>query len=169
MPDATTDSDNEVDLLSKGYLVEGELVHLECCTNADANPTPIFEWHRVPAVAQRSQPAASNLTADLIDSRVSVRLPSNHVHHHSTSLIKSNQELVRRGSTPPRLCNRLRINLTRFDNLYNYKCMISNEALVNRKPIEDTLTLAVECKKQSIHQDLFTKFNIYLFIYLLNH
>lgn len=134
LPGGNEESDNEVDLLSKGYLVEGELVHLECCTNADANPTPNFEWHRMPVTR-------ANLT-DL--ERVSVRLSPNHVHHHSSSLIKNNQELVRRGSGS-RLCNRLRVNLTRFDNLYNYKCMISNEALVNRKPIEDTLALTVEC------------------------
>lgn len=116
-------------------VVEGELVHLECCTNGDANPPPVFEWHRT---------ARANLT-DL--ERVSVRLPVNHVHHHSSSLIKSNQELVRHGSdADARLCNRLRVNLTRFDNLYVYRCMISNEALVNRKPIEDSLSLTVECK-----------------------
>lgn len=119
----------------KEYLVENEVAYLECCTNADANPTPIFEWHRL---------ARANLSAET--DRVSPHVNPTHVHHHSSSLIKSNQELVRRTTNGrEELCNRLRSNLTRFDNLYSYRCLISNEALVNRKPIEDSLTLTVEC------------------------
>lgn len=32
---------------NKGYFVENDRISLECCTNADVNPEPVFEWNKI--------------------------------------------------------------------------------------------------------------------------
>ena len=42
------------------------------------------------------------------------------------------------------LCNSIELNVNRFDNNYDYKCTVTNEALVNG--LSDSIRLRVECK-----------------------
>ena len=43
-----------------------------------------------------------------------------------------------------RLCNNLQLNLTRQDNDYYFKCVVTNDALINGKK-DDNFFVSVEC------------------------
>jgi hypothetical protein len=111
----------------RDFLVENDRVQLECCTNSDVNPDPIFEWHR-----QDQRAVAASTSAALAKLKYRVL--------RSNRTVKLNEQLNR-------LCNYLPLNLTRYDNDAAYKCVVTNDALFNKPPAEDTILLNVECKK----------------------
>ena len=123
-----------VNSYNKGFLVENDLINLECCTNGDANPQPSFEWIKLPRI------------------RSSNSRPKNMATYSKSDLDSLNPQLLFAQDLRPnymnsgRICNSFQLNMTRHDNNYMYKCMVSNEALANKLTIEDNLMLSVECK-----------------------
>ncbi len=107
---------------SKGYLVENEKINLECCTNSDANPQPLFKWYKL----SRNQ---ANEDDDAILLQKSDSINQKNIYYNSEN----------------RICSRLSLNLSRYDNDYVYKCSVGNEALINKKSLNENLKLSVEC------------------------
>lgn len=111
---------------SKNYLVENDKIKLECCTNNDANPPPLFKWHKL---SRNGLKLGNNINNDAI------LLQQNRLEN--TNYLKSKH-----------MCNYLSLNLTRMDNQFIYKCSVSNEALSGSGVfLEDSIKLSVECKK----------------------
>ena len=108
---------------SKGYLVENDKIKLECCTNNDANPSPLFKWYKL---ARQGVKSLSTVSADAVLIQQNVL--------ENTDYLKNKH-----------LCNYLHLNLTRLDNEFIYKCSVSNEALSYNVYLEDSYKLSVEC------------------------
>ena len=106
--------------LDRAYHVENEEVALECCTNMDANPLPVFEWTKVQAVTTRFGAVKRNERIHLFTSS-------------STALDKQSGKI----------CSVFRVNLTREDNGRLFKCSVLNDAI--KQPIEERLAISVEC------------------------
>lgn len=98
-------------------LVEGNSIDLTCCTNIDAYPEPIFKWYK-----QHIQ----NL---------------NEIELINTNNIKLNGNNFK---TKFDICNKIELNLNRYDNYYIYKCGVYNS--LNTQGLNQTLRLSVECK-----------------------
>ena len=102
-------------------MIEGDKVRLNCCTNSDISPQAKFKWFK----SGRSTSAA-------------------------TELINTNNVKLLNGywlsEDAKDLCNSVELSVNRYDNNYEYKCSVSNEALVTG--LTDTIRLAVECKKK---------------------
>jgi len=110
---------------AKSYLVENDKIKLECCTNNDANPAPLFKWHKI------SRSTGLKSTFNYNDA---ILLQQNRLEN--TNYLKSKH-----------MCNYLSLNLTRMDNEFIYKCSVSNEALSETNVfLEDSIKLSVECK-----------------------
>ena len=103
--------------------MENNLVNLECCTNSDANPQPRFEWSRMAKKQAKSR---------------------SHSRPFDNDTQKTNSEIVYLSGG--KICNVLQLNLSRYDNNHFYKCSVSNEALINKKSLDDNLFVIVECK-----------------------
>lgn len=106
-------------------MVEGDTAELECCTNGDANPTPVFEWTKLPKTGRRSNAIVLQNPPPIKSSR----------GLHQTRLNARGQ-----------LCHSLSVNVSRHDNHVVYKCSITNDATT--RTIEDTMTLSVEFKPE---------------------
>lgn len=105
-------------------MVEGDTANLECCTNGDANPTPVFEWIKLPKTSRHNAVVLQNPPP-----------------------IKSSRGLHQtRLNSRGQLCHALSLNVTRHDNNVVYKCSITNDATT--RTIEDTMTLSVEYKPE---------------------
>ena len=120
---------------NKGFLVENDLINLECCTNGDANPQPSFEWIKMPRTRGG---AGSNYSG-----RAKLKSGFDTINPF---LLTAENRRPNYLSSSGRICNSFELNMTRQDNNYLYKCMVSNEALANKLTIEDNLMLSVECK-----------------------
>ena len=102
----------------KRELIEGDKIKLKCCTNADANPQVQFKWFK--------QSYNKTLAAEVeIINNNNVKLFSIDISH----------DLV---------CSTIEVNVNRYDNNYEYKCNVQNEAL--NSGLNETIRLAVECK-----------------------
>ena len=128
---------------TKGYLVENEKINLECCTNDDANPQPLFKWYRL-ARNQASKQQQQLIINEYNDEDDVILQKADSINH---KYIYYNSE--------SKICNRLSLNLTRYDNDYVYKCTVGNEALINKKSLNDNLLLSVECMSCFIFLFLF--------------
>ena len=114
---------NDENSKSNAYLVENDKIKLECCTNNDANPAPLFKWHKL---------SRYNLKAENINT-IALLLQQNRLEN--TNYLKGKH-----------VCNYLSLNLTRMDNEFIYKCSVSNEALTSGVFLEDSIKLSIECK-----------------------
>ena len=120
---------------NKGFLVENDLINLECCTNGDANPQPSFEWLKLPRSRGHKLKSGFDAINPFVLSSAAATAPAARPNYLSSG---------------GRICNSFELNMTRQDNNYMYKCMVSNEALANTLTIEDNLMLSVECKLDAL-------------------
>jgi hypothetical protein len=97
-------------------LIEGDKIRLNCCTNADVSPPAKFKWYKNTQISSNYELINSN----------NVKLLNNEFKLDDV------------------LCNSVELNVNRYDNDYEYKCIVSNEALENG--LNDTVKLTVECK-----------------------
>lgn len=102
--------------LDRSYYVENDPISLECCTNSDANPVPIFVWTKISRKTEKS------VNLDQI------------IEHTMLSSDKS------------KICDYLKINLTRDDNDHYFKCSVTNRAI--KGPINKNLFISVEYKPE---------------------
>lgn len=128
----------------RDYLLENDRIELECCTNDDVNPMPLFKWFKVSRKSQLLSRKALSSAASSKNSnkKVYVLSPSSsNLSADEQLAIEHEPQEIRHAQG--KVCNVLSINLSRYDNRFIYKCSVSNQALI--KPLDDNLMLNVEC------------------------